>query len=91
MICKISRAIKRHENSRYDLRASIEAVLSFHEAIFDAAGNRACSRILSLIHRSVWRALSVTSQNSSSPNAHWPVTKQYTLQFIDETHRKRGS
>jgi DNA-binding FadR family transcriptional regulator len=59
---KLSRAIECHERSRHDLKASIEAGLSFHEVIFEAAGNRACSRILSLIHRSVWKALSVTSQ-----------------------------
>jgi GntR family transcriptional regulator, transcriptional repressor for pyruvate dehydrogenase complex len=58
----LARAIKLHESNRHDLSTAIEADLSFHQAIFRAAGNRACSRILSFIHRSVWKALAVTSQ-----------------------------
>ncbi|MGH9355645.1 MAG: FadR/GntR family transcriptional regulator [Terriglobia bacterium] len=59
---ELARAIKHHESNRYDLTVCIEADLSFHEAIFHAAGNRAWARFLSFIHRSMWKALAVTSQ-----------------------------
>jgi GntR family transcriptional repressor for pyruvate dehydrogenase complex len=58
----LAKAIRQHESDPHDLATAIEADLSFHQAIFGAAGNRACSRILSFIHRSVWKALAVTSQ-----------------------------
>ena len=58
----LARAIRDHEGNRDDLHTAIEADLGFHQAIFRAAGNRACFRILSLFHRSVWKALAVTSQ-----------------------------
>jgi len=65
---KLQDAIRRHENSA-DLRTSIDADLSFHQAIFDASGNRACSRIMSIINSSVWKTLSVTSQLVDSRKA----------------------
>ena len=65
---KLQVALNRHEHSR-DLRTSIDADLSFHQAIFDAAGNRACSRILTIIHNSIWKTLSVTSQFVDSKKA----------------------
>ena len=59
---ELARSIKEQQSSRDNLRKSIEADLSFHRGIFDAAGNRACSRILAFIHRSVWKSLTITSQ-----------------------------
>jgi GntR family transcriptional regulator, transcriptional repressor for pyruvate dehydrogenase complex len=58
----LDRSIKEMEDSRHNLAKSIEADLSFHRGIFQAAGNRACSRILAFIHRSVWQSLTITSQ-----------------------------
>ena len=59
---ELARSIKEMEDSRHNLEKSIEADLSFHRGIFQAAGNRACSRILAFIHRSVWKSLTITSQ-----------------------------
>jgi GntR family transcriptional regulator, transcriptional repressor for pyruvate dehydrogenase complex len=59
---ELNRAIKIHENNPHDLKTSIAADLSFHRAIFRAAGNRVCSRILALIHSSMWKSLTITSQ-----------------------------
>jgi GntR family transcriptional repressor for pyruvate dehydrogenase complex len=58
----LERAINQHEASPRDLAKSIEADLNFHKAILRAAGNRACSRLLAYIHKSIWQSLSITSQ-----------------------------
>jgi DNA-binding FadR family transcriptional regulator len=58
----LAKAIEKHERNRHYLTTAIEADLSFHQAIIQAAGNRACSRMLTFIHRSVWKTLAVTSQ-----------------------------
>lgn len=58
----LEQAINQHEKSGRNLEKSIDADLNFHKGIFQAAGNRACSRLLAFINRSVWQSLSITSQ-----------------------------
>jgi DNA-binding FadR family transcriptional regulator len=67
-LSKLQDSIKRHENAK-DLLGRIDADLAFHQVIFDAAGNRACSRILAIIHKSIWKTISVTTQFVDSQKA----------------------
>lgn len=59
---ELQRAIKLHESKPNNLKTCVRADTNFHRAIFVAAGNRLCSRILQFIHRSVWQSLAITTQ-----------------------------
>jgi GntR family transcriptional repressor for pyruvate dehydrogenase complex len=48
--------------SGLDEQKLVEADLAFHQAIFQAAGNRVCERLFSLIHRSMATSIALTSQ-----------------------------
>lgn len=53
----LRRAIEAMEASRSD-QARIEADLAFHEAIFQASGNRVCRLIFTVIHRAILLSMS---------------------------------
>jgi len=52
----LQQAIKRMEQSRTD-EDRLEADLAFHQAIFQASGNRACRIIFAVIHRAILRSM----------------------------------
>jgi GntR family transcriptional repressor for pyruvate dehydrogenase complex len=53
----LRKAIDEMDASRSD-QARIEADLAFHEAIFQASGNRVCRLIFTVIHRAILRSMS---------------------------------
>ena len=69
---KLRRAVRSMEESGRDHIRLTEQDLLFHRAIFDAAGNRLCSLMFSVLHKSVHRVIKLTSRM---------VDLQHTVKF----------
>lgn len=61
-IAEIERELKAMEDAGEDSDRLVEHDLLFHQAIFRAAGNRVCSLMFSVVHRSMKRLITMTSK-----------------------------
>lgn len=71
-LTKLQRALRAMEESGKDRVRLTEQDLLFHRAIFDAAGNRLCSLMFSVLHKSVHKLIELTSKM---------VDLEHTLKF----------
>ncbi len=61
-LCVLRGSLEAMKESRSDHARLIEQDLLFHETIFRASGNRVCSLMFALIHKSIHRMIELTSQ-----------------------------
>lgn len=61
-IAEIARELKAMESAVNDHDRLVEHDLLFHQAIFRAAGNRVCGLMFSVVHRSLQKLITLTSQ-----------------------------
>lgn len=61
-IAEIGRELKAMESAVNDHDRLVEHDLLFHQAIFRAAGNRVCGLMFSVVHRSLQKLITLTSQ-----------------------------
>ncbi|MBL8174200.1 MAG: FadR family transcriptional regulator [Bryobacterales bacterium] len=61
-VAEIERELSAMEDAGEDSDRLVEHDLLFHQAIFRAAGNRVCSLMFSVVHRSMKRLITLTSQ-----------------------------
>lgn len=61
-IARIKRELTAMEKAGSDHRMFVEHDLQFHSAIFEAAGNRVCTSMFSVVHRALDKLITITSQ-----------------------------
>lgn len=61
-VAEITRELKAMEEAALDPERLAEHDLLFHQAIFRAAGNRVCGLMFSVVHRSLLKLMTLTSQ-----------------------------
>ena len=72
------------------VRAIVDADLAFHEAIFRASGNKLCSRLFSLIHRSMADVMEMTTRLVNAEHTlafHRPILEALDRRRADDARR----